>query len=104
MIDASEESRFDELYARHLRALKLQRKAPVRRLMAMPTRSDRSPPYFDRCPDQSIGVRQYGLQHGNGVVITTRAAVPRPAIRCACCRSPMHVIAVSPPWKHIPDH
>jgi integrase/recombinase XerD len=50
-MEASEQTRFDALYAQHLRALKLQGKAAattdsyaraVRRVAA----------YFDRCPDQ----------------------------------------------------
>ena len=56
-MDASEQSRFDVLYAQHLRALKLQGKADatvdgyaraVRRLAA----------YFDRCPD-SLSAEDY---------------------------------------------
>ena len=51
---ASEQSRFDALYAQHLRALKLQGKADatvdgharaLRRVAA----------YLDRCPDQRVG-------------------------------------------------
>lgn len=50
-MDPSEQSRFEGLYAQHLRALRLQGKAPatidgyaraVRRVAA----------HFDRCPDQ----------------------------------------------------
>ena len=53
-MDASEQARFDALYAQHLRALKLQGKATkttdsyaraIRRVSA----------YFDRCPDQLDG-------------------------------------------------
>lgn len=60
-MDASERSRFGDLYARHVRALKLQGKAPatvdgyaraLRRITA----------YFDRCPDQQ-SVEDFAYDH-----------------------------------------
>jgi hypothetical protein len=50
-MDASEQSRFDDLYARHLRALKLQGKAPAT-VDGYARALRRAATYFDRCPDQ----------------------------------------------------
>ncbi|NJR44081.1 hypothetical protein HC761_01075 [bacterium] len=50
-MEASKQSRFDSLYAQHLRALKLQGKAP--KTVDGYTRAVRHiAAYFDRCPDQ----------------------------------------------------
>lgn len=50
-MDASEQSRFDDLYARHLRALKLQGKAPAT-VDGYARALRRAALHFDRCPDQ----------------------------------------------------
>lgn len=50
-MDASEQSRFDELYARHLRALKLQGKAPAT-VDGYARALRRAADHFDRCPDR----------------------------------------------------
>jgi len=53
-MDASEQARFDALYAQHLRALKLQGKAT--KTIDSTTRAIRRvSAYFDRCPDQLEG-------------------------------------------------
>lgn len=50
-MDASEQARFDDLYARHLRALKLQGKAPAT-VDGYARALRRAAAHFDRCPDQ----------------------------------------------------
>ena len=50
-MDAFEHSRFDALYAQHLRALKLQGKAAAT-IDAYARAVRRVAAYFDRCPDQ----------------------------------------------------
>jgi hypothetical protein len=50
-MDASEQSRFDVLYAQHLRALKLQGKAAAT-IDGYSPALRRVAAYCDRCPDQ----------------------------------------------------
>lgn len=50
-MDASEQTRFDALYAQHLRALKLQGKARAT-INSYARAVRRAATYFDRCPDQ----------------------------------------------------
>lgn len=60
-MDASERSRFDELYAQHLRALKLQGKAPAT-VDGYTRASRRITAYFDRGADQ-LSVEDFAYDH-----------------------------------------
>lgn len=50
-MDSSEQTRFDALYTKHLRALKLQGKAP-KTIESYARALRRVAAHFDRCPDR----------------------------------------------------